>query len=246
MIFTSFSFVIFFLLVYGLYLAFPGRAARHWLLLLSSSIFYGWWDWRYLGLMWTVILVAHGTGLLVERKPERKKLLVGIASALLLLLIALFKYNNFFLESFVGIGRWLGFELKAKPFEILLPVGISFYVFHGISYIVDVYRGIVPAQRNPIIIALYISYFPQLVAGPIVRASEFIPQLLRNVVVTQHCVALGLKEFTLGLLYKMAFADNLAPIADEVFAKLATYDNAALVCASFAFYGQIYFDFAGY
>ena len=130
--------------------------------------------------------------------------------------------------------------------QILLPVGISFYVFHGISYIVDVYRGVIPAQRNPTIVALYISYFPQLVAGPIVRAGDFIPQLNSNVTVDAGSVREGLRDFIIGLIYKLTFADPLAQMVDPVLSQVSLYDNASIRAAVLGFYAQIYFDFAGY
>ena len=246
MIFTTFAFEVFFVIVFSLYLAFKSRVFRHILLLVSSSFFYAWWDYRYLALMWTVILVSYGTGLLLEKRPQHRKLSLACGVTLLLGLLGVFKYHNFFLQSLAGWANSIGWGLNFAPIKSVLPVGISFYVFHGISYIVDAYRGIIPVEKNPMTVALYISYFPQLVAGPIVRASDFIPQLNRNVVVSEYYLATGLREFVLGFVYKTAFADSLAQFADPIFSAIWRYSNSSLVAATFAFYGQIYFDFAGY
>ncbi len=246
MLFTTIPFVLFFLAVYPVYLAFPGRPFRHALLLVSSSFFYAWWNPRYLALMWGVILVAYGAGLALERRPGQRKFTVAGSVTLLLSLIAIFKYAEFFRHSLVAVGALFGGEIKLSPIQILLPVGISFYAFHGISYVVDVYRGVIPAQRNPTIVALYISYFPQLVAGPIVRAGDFIPQLNSEITVNADDVREGLRNFIIGMIYKLTFADQLALWVDPVLSNIKVYDNASVTAAVLGFYGQIYFDFAGY
>lgn len=246
MIFTTFSFLVFFLVVFSLYLVFKNRAFRQVLLLVSSSFFYACWDYRYLVLMWTVILVSYSTGMLLEKKPQHRKTWVAVGVTLVLLLLAVFKYNNFFLQSLVGGANLLGWPLNISLFKTVLPVGISFYVFHGVSYIVDAYRRVIPVETNPVTVALYISYFPQLVAGPIVRASDFIPQLNKNASVTEFHITAGLREFVMGFIYKTLFADNLSQFADPIFSSIWRYSNPSLVAATVAFYGQIYFDFAGY
>ena len=246
MIFTSPVFILFFALLMSLYLIFRKRKIRHVLLLTASSVFYGWWDYRFLGLLWAVILVSFTTGLFLRNFPRYKDLYLGSALVILLAILGVFKYFNFFTQALVNLANQFGLQLGVTMVKIILPVGISFYIFQGVSYVVDVYRGHTKSESNILYVANYISFFPQLVAGPIVRASDFIPQMRTELTLNAFRATVGLKEFAIGFLYKSVFADNLAKLVDPVFGNIKAFDNFSLVAASFAFYSQIYFDFAGY
>ncbi len=250
MIFTSAAFLIFFPIVFGLYwFVLRGKEARLWLLLVASAVFYGWWDWRFLGLIGIVILLSYVSGLGVARKHSSGSargwwLAFGVGSNLAIL--AFFKYFNFFVDNGIRLIESVGFHANEPMLRILLPVGVSFYVFQAISYVIDVYRGHCPAENRLSRVALYIAFFPQLVAGPIVRAAKFFPQMEREKRWSNPRMAAGLRAFATGFVYKALIADNLAPIADPVFADMGAYSNAAVIAASMVFAAQMYFDFAGY
>ncbi len=223
----------------------------------ASAVFYGWWDWRFLGLIAFVIALSWLTALMAAERPKgeavrRMWLIIGIGGNLLLL--AVFKYFNFFVDSAVTALNALGVDAHPSVLRILLPVGISFYVFQAISYIIDVARGDLPAAKRIDRVSLYIAFFPQLVAGPIVRAASFFPQMERVKPLSRKLLASGLRAFLIGFAYKAGIADNLAPLADPVFgdativndADLAQWSNSALIGATLAFSALIYFDFAGY
>jgi alginate O-acetyltransferase complex protein AlgI len=169
-------------------------------------------------------------------------------------ILGLFKYFNFFAESSLAVFAAMGLKPTGGIISILLPAGVSFYVFQAISYVIDVARGDLAAARRPDRVALYIAFFPQLVAGPIVRAASFFPQLERSKRLTKGLLAAGLKAFLIGLVYKAGIADNLSPLVDPVYGSalvkgdtdLAAWSNSALIGATLAFSAQIYFDFAGY
>ncbi|WP_306250417.1 MBOAT family protein [Parvularcula sp. IMCC14364] len=246
MIFTSYQFAIFFLLALVSYWAIGTTRLRHIFLLIASFWFYAAWDWRFLALLAAVIMVAWAGPKLFDRYPDRKKLILTLSIVALLCLLGTFKYFNFFTDSFVDILNVIGFNAAYSTLNIILPVGISFYIFQAVSYLVDAYREEISRQTDFLKVALYISFFPQLVAGPIVRAHDFIPQLEEKKRFSEYDFLTGLKLFVIGLIYKAVFADHLAGYVDPVFADLAGYDNASIRAATFAFYGQIYFDFAGY
>lgn len=246
MIFNSLVFALFFPIVFVGHWVVRGVGARRLWLLAASYVFYGWWDWRLLGLIAGASAVAHVAALHVEKGGPNRTVGLVAAIGLLLGVLGVFKYYGFFLESLAPVLAGLGVAPDALLVKIVLPVGISFYVFQAISYVVDVYRGVVRAERSPLITALYVAFFPQLIAGPIVRASHMLPQLRRRRRLSGRMVGLGVRLFLLGFVYKVALADNLAPFADPVFAAPETYDRLSILWATVAFHGQIYFDFAGY
>jgi alginate O-acetyltransferase complex protein AlgI len=258
MIFTDFIFYPFLALTFAGYWLLSGRReAQLALLLVASAVFYGWWDWRFLGLIGLVILISWAAALYAARREpgdgaRRLALVLGIG--LNLALLGVFKYFNFFTDSAIAVMRAIGLEPTGAIIRVLLPAGISFYVFQAISYIVDVARGRLPAAVRIDRVALYIAFFPQLVAGPIVRAASFFPQMERRPRFTRALAAAGLRAFILGLAYKAGIADNLAPLVDPVYGNAAAgsapdmseWSNSALIGATLAFSAQIYFDFAGY
>ncbi|HEY6577800.1 MAG TPA: MBOAT family O-acyltransferase [Rhizomicrobium sp.] len=245
MIFTSLAFVLFFSLLYALLLAVGNDSARRWILLLASFFFYGYWNAWYLLLIWAVTGWSWALGLYIASAAtaERKKWGVAVGVALSLLALAIFKYAGFFSDNAFGL-----FGHRAPTFvkDIVLPVGISFYTFHSISYYVDVYRRQVAPARNLRDYALYIAFFPQLVAGPIVRASQFLPQLVRPIALTRQGFVAGIRLVLAGAVQKLLLADQVAPFVDQVYAHPALYSGATEWLAALAYAMQIFGDFSGY
>lgn len=246
MLFNSSVFVVFLFLTLGLYWAISSTTVRHWLLIVASLVFYGWWDYRFIALLGYVTLIAYGSAAAIERFPAQRKRLITLSIILQLGQLAFFKYTNFLFGSVHDLLGMLGVKVAESQFSIVLPIGVSFYTFHGISYVIDVYRGKLAKAQSLRIVALYIVFFPQLVAGPIVRADGFIPQLFQKVTLQTRDIVVGMKFIVMGLIYKGIFADQLAPLLDPIFKAPEEFDNSTLALASFGFYGQIYFDFVGY
>ncbi|MHA7898651.1 MAG: MBOAT family O-acyltransferase [Henriciella sp.] len=257
MIFTDAIFFVFLASVFGTYWLLRGKETRLGLLLCASAVFYGWWDWRFLGLIGFVILVSWAVANFAAKRAagerfRRLALIAGIATNLSV--IAIFKYFGFFADSARAMLATVGIDPGWTALNILLPVGISFYVFQAISYIVDVARGDMAPEPRLRRVALYIAFFPQLVAGPIVRAASFFPQMERTKTLTSALFFAGLRAFLLGFAYKAGIADNLAQFVDPIYGNaqvagdtdLAAWSNLALIGATLAFAGLIYFDFAGY
>lgn len=248
MLFNSLPFLVFFAVCYPVYWRIRTRIPRQWFLVVASLIFYGWWDYRFVALMLFVTVVAYFGALAIARSPDpgrRRGILVGSLVAHLGVLF-FFKYFNFFLDSLSGAAGLFGFSADVPLWRVALPIGISFYTFHAISYTVDVYRAVVPPDHSFREVTLYIAFFPQLVAGPIVRSSAFMPQLRADAVRSSERLAEGLRLFMIGFFYKAVIADSLATIADPVFADPRHWDTLGTWAGVLAYYGQIYFDFNGY
>lgn len=249
MIFTSFSFLIFFAGVFALYWMVPSKQFRLGFLLVASGLFYAWWDWRFLGLISLVIAVSWLVALQMSARPhdrlhQNRWLTFGVVVSLLVL--GIFKYTGFFADSFAEILSATGLKADVPTLRIILPVGVSFYIFQAISYMADVRRRQIPAEPRLSRVALYIAFFPQLVAGPIVRAASFFPQMERTKRFSRRTLVVGLRAFFTGLVYKALLADNIGPMVDQVYGNLGAYGNGAIGLATFGFAAQIYFDFAGY
>ncbi len=249
MIFTSLTFLLFFLVVFAAYWLVQNNKARLLILLAGSTVFYGWWDWRFLGLIALVIGVSWASALMMARPGATRQaqnwaLAVGVIVSLIVL--GIFKYTGFFADSFAELLGRLGLRADMPTLRIILPVGISFYVFQAISYMADVRRGVLAAEPRLARVALYIAFFPQLVAGPIVRAASFFPQMDRTKHLGRRAIVVGLRAFAIGFVYKALLADNIAPLVDGVYGDLGAWSNGAVALATFAFAAQIYFDFAGY
>ena len=249
MIFTEAVFPVFLLFVLGMYwLVFRGKWRNHWLLA-ASAVFYGWWDIRFLALIGAVVLSAWITGLMIRNLFGHRRGQLRILSMAIVFnlgLLAAFKYFSFFSESARLALESIGMTASWPVLNIILPVGISFYIFQAISYMVDVYRKDLPAEERLSQVALYIAFFPQLVAGPIVRAASFFPQIDHKKTFSAALFAAGARAFLIGFIYKAAIADNIAPFVDPVFSDIGNWSNSSLLAATFAFGTQIYFDFAGY
>jgi D-alanyl-lipoteichoic acid acyltransferase DltB (MBOAT superfamily) len=245
--FVSFEFLGFLAAVYVLHWLLPRECARKWLLTVVSYLFYAAWDWRFCFLMLLVTVNAFAAGrLLASSEASRRKLTLLASIVVDLAVLGFFKYYNFFVSNAAVVLTDLGLPSNLQVLQIVLPVGISFYTFHAISYVVDVYRGRVPPETSVVNVALYVSFFPQLIAGPIIRATFIMPQIRRRRAFSRSQQAVGIRLLLRGFIYKAVIADMLAEVADPVFAHVEQYDAHALLTAAVAFYGQIYFDFAGY
>ena len=248
MLFTELRFLVFFLTIFLVHWAMPWHRARKLWLLAASYLFYAAWDWRFLGLILASTLIDYGVGRGLERTSDRtgRRLLLATSLVGNLGILGFFKYYNFFATSAAAFTGWLGIGLPLRSLEILLPLGISFYTFQTLSYTVDVYRGRLQATHSFFDFALFVSFFPQLVAGPIVRAVEFLPQLERP----KRLIDLGfrtpLARFLMGYVKKAVIADHIAAAIDPVFADPAAYDTVSLWLSSFLYSLQIYCDFSGY
>jgi D-alanyl-lipoteichoic acid acyltransferase DltB (MBOAT superfamily) len=247
MVFNSLHFVVFFVVVYALYRALPHRA-QNWMLLAASYYFYAAWDWRFLGLLWSQTIVdyvaARGIAATADRRRKRAWLLLSLSFNLGML--GFFKYFDFFSGSLLALLDGVGWHVDFVTLHVLLPIGISFYTFMTISYVVDVYRGQYPAERSFLNFALFIAYFPHLVAGPILRASKLIPQLAAPRRITADDYREGAWLVLWGFFQKLFVADNLAKVADAVFAPGTSPGGLDVLLGVYAFAFQIYGDFAGY
>ena len=237
MLFPTSAFLIFFLAVAAAMAALDTRfAAKKAVLVVASYFFYAKWDWRFCFLLAFSSAVSYLAGLLIDRARDdrARRIVLGVAVAVHLSLLGVFKYFDFFVLSANELARAAGFTHELPFLEILLPVGISFFTFHGISYITDVYRGDVAVCRDPLDMALYMSFFPQLVAGPIVRAAYFLPQLARPS--TEPIpIAPALLLILLGLFKKVVIANYLATgLVDPVFASPAITAGRTCCSASMA------------
>jgi len=249
MLFTEGRFFLFFLAVFAVHWGLRGARSRKLWLLAASYAFYAGWDARFLFLILASTLVDYGCGRAMGRHPERRArrpwLVVSLISNLGLL--GFFKYFDFFVESAAAFSGWLGIPVSVSSLGILLPVGISFFTFQTMSYSIDVYRGRLAPRRDPVDFALFVAFFPQLVAGPIVRAVEFLPQLDSPRRFAEHvAVRSSLVLFLVGFVKKACVADGVGHVVDPVFAEPALYSAAAAWIAVALYHVQIYCDFSGY
>ncbi|MFZ6760581.1 MBOAT family O-acyltransferase [Undibacterium sp. Ji50W] len=249
MLFNSFTFLLFFIPVYGLFWLLPGWASRKSLLLVASYVFYAAWNPPYVILLMLSTLVdwllANRIAASASQVGRRLYLLLSLICNLGML--SYFKYGNFVLDIYADLGAALGWQFVHADHSIILPIGISFYTFASLSYTVDVYRGVLTSRYSLRDYALFVSFFPHLVAGPILKANILMPQLEKPVLPDQHQVGWGFCLFLLGLFCKLVLADTLfAPLVNEVYAHPEQSGILETWCAVFSFSGQIYFDFCGY
>src|SRR5947199_5148407 len=249
MLFPALGFLLFLLIVAAAMAVLDTRfTAKKTVLVVASYYFYAQWDWRFCFLLAASSAVSYLAGQLIDAAPDRRRqqTILGIAVALHLGLLGIFKYFDFFVSSANELARLLGLAHELPFFEILLPIGISFFTFHGISYITDVYRGDVAVCRNPLDMLLYMSFFPQLVAGPIVRAAYFLPQLARPSAAPIP-IAAALLLILGGLFKKDVVANYLATgLVDPVFDAPTSYGGPDLLLATYGYAVQIYCDFSDY
>lgn len=246
-LFNSFEFLVFLAVVYFLYLLLSHRW-QNWMLLVASYVFYGWWDWRFLGIIaFTTILDYLISLKVVSARTERsKKRFLSISVVTNLAALGVFKYFNFFVGSCAAALEELGLHLSWTAAHIILPVGISFYTFQSISYSIDVYRGQVTPPHRFLDYALFVAFFPQLVAGPIQRATYFLPQVVAPRQVNLDQVCRGGFLILYGLFKKAVIADGLSGSVNSVFNATAGYSSLDVLLATYLFVVQIYCDFSGY
>ncbi|MDC1504578.1 MBOAT family protein [Winogradskyella sp.] len=249
MLFNSIDFAIFLPLVFILYwFVFKTLKFQNVLLICASYVFYAWWDWRFLSLIITSTLIDYSIGLAIVKQQQQKfkAILLGLSILLNLGILGFFKYYNFFIENFNDAFLLFGKPLDLNYLNIILPIGISFYTFQTMSYTIDVYREKIKPTTHFIAFASFICFFPQLVAGPIERASNFLPQFLKKRNFEIIKVKDGLRQILWGLFKKMVIADNCAIFVDAFFANPDAYNGSALLLGAFLFSFQIYCDFSGY
>lgn len=250
MLFNSIEFVIFLIIVYGLYWYAFGNKLRlqNILLLVSSYIFYGWWDWRFVFLLMLSTIIDYSFGLFIHNSDSarKKKWFLWLSIFNNLIILCIFKYYNFFAHSFQDMMQNFGFHVSPYLITVVLPVGISFYTFHGMSYVFDIYNGKTTPTKNFIDYSVFVCFFPLLVAGPIERATHLLPQVEvpRTFNYTQSVH--GLRLMLWGLFKKIVIADSLAPLVNGIFSAHETASGISLVLGAVFFALQIYGDFSGY
>lgn len=250
MLFNSIDFAIFLPTVFILYWFVTNKNLKlqNLLLVAVSYVFYGWWDWRFLSLILFSTIVDYSIGRLLknEENKVKRKALLWISILVNLGFLGFFKYYNFFLDNFVTAFSFFGTEINANSLNIILPVGISFYTFQTLSYTIDVYRKKLEPTKNYIAFSAFVSFFPQLVAGPIERATNLLPQFYRKRSFDYLRAVDGMRQILWGLFKKMVIADNCAVIAAQIFGNSADMSGSTLVLGAVFFTFQIYGDFSGY
>lgn len=254
MVFNSVDFLIFFPVVFMVYFLFPKKVRYIWLLV-ASYYFYMCWNPKYIILLLFSTVVTYISGIVMDycekrvsdgKKVVYKKLCVASSCILNLVVLFFFKYYNFAIENVAVILKRFNIQMTVPTFDILLPVGISFYIFQAISYTLDVYRNEIKAEKNFLKYALFVSFFPQLVAGPIERSKNLLKQINIPTTLNISNVKTGLLIMSYGLFMKVVVADNIALIVDRVFANYRNENGMILMGATILFAFQIYCDFAGY
>jgi D-alanyl-lipoteichoic acid acyltransferase DltB (MBOAT superfamily) len=250
MLFNSFDFALFLPIVFILYwFAFNRNLkAQNWLVVAASYFFYSSWDWRFLFLIAFSSLVDYyvGLGLKDQGNQRKRKTLLVTSIVINLGLLGFFKYYNFFLDNFIEVFSLMGYRFEARSLNIILPVGISFYTFQTMSYTIDVYRRKLQPTTDIAAFLAFVSFFPQLVAGPIERATHLLPQF-RVKRIFDHAKAVdGLRQILWGLFKKIVIADNCAEYANHIFDHYTTYNGSILLLGAMFFAIQIYGDFSGY
>jgi len=247
MLFNSLQFFAFFIIVYALYLLLPHKWQNR-MLLAASCVFYGSWDWRFLFLLFTTISIDYICAVKIHDSTDdkRRRIFLRISIGANLLFLGSFKYFNFFAENLQGLLAHFGLHAPLFVLNIVLPLGISFYTFEAITYVFDVYRKAALPTRSFSDYALFVIYFPHLIAGPIMRANDLLPQIQNKRVVGPDKFYEGCYLVSWGLFQKICVADNLAKIVDPFFASQPPYNGAQVLLVLYAFAFQIYCDFAGY
>lgn len=249
MLFNSFSFLLFLPVVFlAHWFLCKGARQQNTFLLIASYFFYGCWDVRFMLLLGGVTLVAYYTGELLNRgyTQRLRRIILTACIVLNLGVLCAFKYFDFFYENFALLLRAVGFDADSVTLKLILPVGISFFTFQAIGYVVDVYRNQLRAERDVIKFAVFISFFPQLVAGPIERATNLLPQFARKREFDETLGVSGLKLILWGLFKKMVVADNAASVVNAIFPDYASAGTINLWIGGVLFAFQIYGDFSGY
>jgi len=250
MLFNSIDFAIFLPIVFGLYW-FLNRydlKYQNLFLLVVSYIFYGWWDWRFLSLILFSSIVDYTIGLKLNKEshPIKRKYFLWTSILVNLGMLGFFKYFNFFMDNFTAAFSFFGYEIAGTSLNVILPVGISFYTFQTLSYTIDIYRDKLEPSKDPVVFFAFVSFFPQLVAGPIERAKNLLPQFHIRRKFDQANAIDGLRQILWGLFKKIVVADSCAEIANYIFSNSAELNGSSLLLGAIFFTFQIYGDFSGY
>lgn len=250
MLFNSIDFAIFLPIVFIIYWFIVNKNIRYQnlFILVSSYLFYGWWDYRFLSLIFFSSILDYSIGLTISKikTPLKKKLLLIFSIVFNIGLLGFFKYYDFFVENFIATYSFFGRNLELDSLNIILPVGISFYTFQTLSYSIDVYRGRLSPTKDFIAFSAFVSFFPQLVAGPIERATNLLPQFYKRRHFNYENATDGLRQILWGLFKKVVIADNCAEIANYIFNNSADLNGSTLFFGAVFFSFQIYGDFSGY
>jgi len=250
MLFNSIDFAFFLPLVFLIYwsVVYKSIKLQNIFIIITSYIFYGWWDWQFLFLIATSTLVDYfvGIGLKKYTSKKKRKILLWLSVITNIGILGFFKYYNFFLESFVNAFSFFGKEMSIQGLNIILPVGISFYTFQTLSYSIDVYKKKIEPTTDFFAFSAFVCFFPQLVAGPIERAKHLLPQFQKKRHFKYSNGIDGLKQILWGLFKKMVIADNCARYADILFSNPTDFTSSSLVFGVIFFSFQIYADFSGY
>ena len=250
MLFNSFEFMLFLPIVFLLYwFVFKPRRLQNLFLVVASYVFYGWWDWRFLCLIALTSFFSYVSGLMLECHEGQRHIqrLVSASNIVLnLAILGVFKYYNFFMDNLAALLRSAGYQLDWVTLDIILPVGISFYTFQALSYTIDVYRGQIRPTHDIVEFFAYISFFPQLVAGPIERATNLLPQFQRERQFDYTKAVDGMRQILWGLFKKLVIADNCASAVNAFWAEYNDLSGLSLLALGILFTFQIYSDFSGY
>ena len=251
MLFNSIEFFVFLASFFVLYWFVFNKTLKtqNLLILISSYVFYGWWDYRFLSLIFLSTIVDYIIGLNIPKKilKIKQKLLLWCSILFNLGILGFFKYYNFFIDSWVNLFSSVGYQIKSVwSLNIILPVGISFYTFQTMSYTIDIYRKKLKPTKDFISFASFVSFFPQLVAGPIERASNLLPQILKKRIFNYGQGIQGFRLIVWGMFKKVVIADSLAPIVDDIFSNYQDLGGGTLWLGAIYFGFQIYCDFSGY
>ena len=250
MFFNSIDFAIFLPIIFILYWFVINKNLKlqNLLIVIASYFFYGWWDWRFLSLILFSTIVDYSVGLKLNKEENlfKRKILLWTSIIVNLGFLGFFKYYNFFIDNFTAAFSFLGIEINSNSLNIILPVGISFYTFQTLSYTIDVYKKKFNSTKDFIAFAAFVGFFPQLVAGPIERATNLLPQFCKKRKFIYDQAVDGLKQILWGLFKKIVIADNCALIANEIFNNSVNYSGSTLILGALFFAFQIYGDFSGY
>ena len=250
MLFNSFEFMLFLPIVFLLYwFVFKPRRLQNLFLVVASYVFYGWWDWRFLCLIALTSFSSYVSGILIQNHEGQRHIqrLVSASNIILnLVILAVFKYYNFFMDNLAFLFSSVGYQLDWVTLDIILPVGISFYTFQALSYTIDVYRGQIRPTHDIVEFFAYISFFPQLVAGPIERATNLLPQFQRERQFDYAKAVDGMRQILWGLFKKLVIADNCASAVNAFWTEYNDLSGLSLLALGILFTFQIYSDFSGY
>ncbi|MDA3886894.1 MAG: MBOAT family protein [Candidatus Delongbacteria bacterium] len=250
MLFNSIDFAIFLPIVFILYWFITSRNLKfqNLLIVVASYIFYGWWNWIFLSLIFysTVIDYFVGQALSTENNIAKRKILLCISIFFNIGFLGIFKYYNFFIDNFISAFSLFGADISPNTLNLILPVGISFYTFQTLSYTIDVYKNKLKPTKDFIAFSAFVSFFPQLVAGPIERATNLLPQFYKKRVFDYNNATDGLRQILWGFFKKIVIADNCAKYADLIFNNSENYSGSSLLLGAVLFSFQIYGDFSGY